>query len=525
MKRALLLLLVSSLTAPAAFSLTAKTTEQIKKEHTDREEKGQRDLENLQRKLNSEKDRLWETRSVPIIADEKEIDVQEPATAEDLLNNLASTIPGSELFWSGTVPGEPVKKFSGWYLRKEDFSVLIPVETELYLAGNAARRFFVLPYSITNSTDQTLTLYPRIWIRTDKGRTSQEVGGFLVRDQVAASILENVHSTQEFVGQFGTKEPNVEKVGLLNPGETRWGVAIFPPLDPEMDQMTVVVEGISNAYNFMLMHRPVLCLDYTRLGDEFHPQLDRFEFNKKYWHSQWMWWQETRMGRPSRFEITGPAGESQHAIWVYDLHLKNSRGTDRPLTITEIATVLGIADPEGKTRPIKVLDDIDITVRLTDDGDSTIYKVDAFQAASRPIQPARFPGKDNVLKEGREITIAVAFEEDDVDWEDVFAQVAEAVTPPASAVYESVFLNVQEPGDSLVLKEALKRGLSEDVKKRVREEVLKQIPDAMQEAFDSRRFTIELIGSSGLAIGKYRVVRDFIRRSTIDSSLIKKWNN
>jgi len=234
-----------------------------------------------------------------------------------------------------------------------------------------------------------------------------------------------------------------------------------------------------------------------------------------------MWWEETRMGRPERIEITGPAGEATHALWVFDLFQKNSSGEDRSLAVSEVAVVLGLKGPLGATRPIKVVDDIEVTVRLVDDGNSTVYKAAAFRAASRAARPTRFP--DGTLEKDREITVPVVFEEEDVDWEDVYRQVAEAITPSSSALYQAVFAGAARREDVLKLREARETPLPDTLKTQIRKEVLEQIPGALQEAFENRRFTLELKGRSDIAIGNYRVTRDFTRRTVIDSSLIKKW--
>jgi len=318
----------------------------------------------------------------------------------------------------------------------------------------------------------------------------------------------------------------------LKPGETRWGVAIFPPVDPEMDHMTVVIEGLSNANNFMLMHRPVLCLDYTRLGDEFYTMQDKFEFVSKYWHYQWMWWEETRMGIPERIVVNGPSGNGEFPVWVFDLTIRNSRGEDRNLVIKRIAVVLG---QDGSTdTPIKVFDNIPVVVRIFDDGDSSIYKYEAFKQGSRNVTAVRFLNGSEPIQKDREFTIPVAIEEGapDIDWDDVYAQVLRAITPSSSALYEAIFIGATNPNtsgsvsenDMIKLRQAMQEGLTQEMKDRIKKEVLDQIKPAMQQAFDSRRFTLEITGESGLSIGTFRIVRDFIRRTPIDKNLIKSWS-
>jgi len=525
MKRALLLVLIAVIFPATGFSLTAKTEQDLADWKARHEQEAKDKKEALDMKLSADQANLTRTLSTTVIADEKEVTAKEPGSGQDLLSDMSSAIPGEKLFWHGEVPGTPVRRFDAWSLKKEDFVVLPPIETDVYVAKSTPLRYFILPYSITNSTGQELILYPRVWLKNDKGRLSQEVGGFIVQEQVNVSLLQNVKSTQEFIATVKETGAGIESVGAFAPGTTRWGVAIFPPLDPEMDEMTVIVEGLSNSYNFTRMFRPALCLDYTRYGDEFDKYADAFIFVGKEWRRQWMWWAETRMGKPEKLDLTGPAGESKHAIWVFDLFLKNSFGTDRTIALSKVAVVLGLTDVAGTAgKPIKVLDGIPITVRLADDGDSTVFKADAFKAASRAVEGKRFLNGN--LEKEREISIPIAFEEVDVDWDDVYKQVLEAITPSGAAVYEAVFIKAAEKGQVEKLTTALKKGLDDEIKARIRKEVLEQIPAAMQDAFDSKRFTIELTGDTELAIGTYRIVRDFIRRTEIDKDkLIKNWGH
>ena len=527
MKRALLLVLVAVMFPASGYSLTALTEQDVKDMRAANEQKIKERQDALKMKIDAEQANLARTLNTTVIADEKEVTAQEPATTKDLLTDMSSAIPGAKLQWpiDAVVPGTPVKRFDAWSLKKEDLVVLPPVETDVYVAKAPPLRFFILPFSITNSTGQELILYPRVWLKNDMGRLSQEVGGFIVQEQVKVSILQDIRSTQEFIATVKGSGAGVESVTTFAPGATRWGVSIFPPLDPEMNEMTVIVEGLSNSYNFTRMFRPVLCLDYTRYGDEFDKHTDEFIFVGKEWRRQWMWWEETRVGKPEKLDLTGPAGESKHAVWVFDLFLKNSFSTDRAISLTKVAVVLGITDAAGTTgKPVKVLDGVPITVRLADDGDSTVFKADAFKAASRAVEGKRFLNGN--LEKEREISIPIAFEEVDVDWDDVYKQVLEAITPSGAAVYEAVFVKAVEKGQVQKLTEAMEKGLDDETKARIRKEVLEQIPAAMQTAFESKRFTIELTADTELATGTYRIVRDFIRRTEIDKDkLIKNWGH
>ena len=73
-------------------------------------------------------------------------------------------------------------------------------------------------------------------------------------------------------------------------GQSRECVAIFNPIDPEADKITVEVFGLVNDISMekigdgrLRITERVLRLTFHRPGDEFYTSLDKFKFIEKKW--------------------------------------------------------------------------------------------------------------------------------------------------------------------------------------------------------------------------------------------------
>lgn len=530
MKRTVLLGVFFAVSSVPVFGLSGYSFEEIKQIKDRLKEENQRKITEEESRIQDEQraEGAIPDQPHPYPIDEQVVDVKEPASHEELMEIVTTPrdevvgapLPGVPVMWEGNTPGDLRRTYERWSLKKDDFVPMTPVEDRIRLKLGDDLGYFIIPYRVTNSTDQQVVLVPRIWILNDSGRVDVEVGGFLAKRNVSASMVREVYSTQEILASLSHETTGMEPLGVIESGKARWGAAIFPTLDREMDTMQVVVEGLSNDYNFARMYRPVLVMSYERKGDEFYPQFDVMDYHGKRWERQWMWWMETTVGRPDKAEVTGPAEveeKTQRTVWVFDLTLKNSMDEDQKITLKEVSMLFKV---EGVT-----LSDADeglaLEVRIPDDGESTIYKAKALEQTARDYKPHRFVYEE--LEKESQITMTVAVDTNDIDWEAIYDQVWYQRKPPVAAMYEAAVVGAAKRSEPLDY--FLARGLSEEQKKRVRDQVLEKLPAVCEDMMNKRLVRLELSARAGISTGSFEVLRDFTRRTPLDQNLRVKWRD
>lgn len=515
-------------------ALVSTTWDEIQEIRRQKEQEKQAQLARLQREMEAQRavqDGYMDERH-PYRVDESILEVREPRSREDLKRMMVEPrdekagepLPGVPLIFGTEIgegdqtPGAPRLPYRRWSLLKDDLVPLPPVEDFVRLNFGPDLRYFLIPYRVSNSTDGRVVLVPRFWLLTDSGRIDVETGGFLVKRDVSASMLRDVYTTQELLASLAEKGTDVTPIAALEPGQARWGVAIFPQLDPEMDFMKVVVEGLSNDYNFTKMLRPVLVLAYERRGDEFFPQFDLLEYKGKEWQQQWMWWMEMAVSRPAKADITGPAGdETKRQVWVFDLTLKNSTEAEQTIAIETVRLLLR----DVPVRLHEADEPVNVVVRIEDDGESTIYKAAALKETAHDFKARRFISGQ--VNRDSEVSMTVAVDLEDIDWDDIHEQVWLARRPSAAALYAGAFTGTLEPSEGRAVDEFLRRGITEEHKRSMREQVLQHLPAAFDAMMQSRLMRLEVTGDAGIATGTFELLRDFTVRTPLDERLRVTW--
>ena len=134
-------------------------------------------------------------------------------------------------------------------------------------------------YEVTNHTDGAIDFYPGFEIETADGEVTAASVKPLIFSKILADSVREILSFQEMAG-------------VIEPGETKRGVAIFEGVDPSADLLTVYVSGLTGDFvtrtaeegAVRVLYRTYKML-YRRPGDEFHAQLDPV----KLLSSEWVW--------------------------------------------------------------------------------------------------------------------------------------------------------------------------------------------------------------------------------------------
>jgi hypothetical protein len=273
---------------------------------------------------------------------------------------------------------------------------------------------------------------------TDKGAFTPEASGFLAHEAVEFSTFKRRAWTKELVS-FVRKS---DVVGELKPGETRAGVAVFPRFDPETTVVRILVEGLTNDYDFKRDLRKAMILEFVRPGNVYYPGQVKLKFKRRIggklmdpksayvpkrdeevhhgfdWVWLWNWDAAVTVGQPKLSEnVASPVGKDKFNFWTYKVKLANRTGKERPLSIEMVRTIVKVKiKVAGKEREVEV--------PLVDDGKMNVYKAAFFETEGIAIKSDRFP-KVKRVESGKDggVEFTVAFRERDVDFEAVIRNI------------------------------------------------------------------------------------------------------
>jgi len=465
--------------------------------------------------------------------------VKEPAYPEQVVGRATMANP-----WFASEKDYDIEQHRIWSLRPEDFRFWRPsrITIERPLGTRAPYEvedlvpetkrtvfrdaFLVMPFALTNTTDEDLLICPQMWIVSENMRFTQELGGFIAQQDVENSMYRDMLSTADFVGYDADPSPeNVKPVQAFRAGETHHGVAVFPTPDLQLDRMTLVVEGLNNTYRFDRRQKRVLAVEFEHAGDEFYPFRESVQFLGKEWKWLWMWYEELQVAPIEKYEFPTPTEARQKTMWAYQVTLTNNSREEQSLEIKEFNTIV-------ETRVMGVR----VDVEFVDTGDSTIYKAKVMEEMAQPFKGDRF--FKGVLEPEEIKVFPVIFDEEDIVWEKVYEQVRagliwdEEKQKGLSIGYGQEPL---EPGlDSFIpYKEKLKGVLDRMQNVRLtpekKESIRKEVMEGLAEAFDAERRALRLTANvtavSGIASGTFRIRRSYRKPGVIEPDWLHKWED
>lgn len=150
----------------------------------------------------------------------------------------------------------------------------------------AGRVFWYLPYHLKNLGSQPARFFVSVSATSDKNVRYSDLPLIEVEERV--ETLEQ----RKFLSKADLRKEKrtAGDYESFAPDETKECIAIFNPLDPEADKITVRVYGLVNdiqmkqldGENWELTER-VLEVIFERPGDEFYTSLDRFKYVDQRW--------------------------------------------------------------------------------------------------------------------------------------------------------------------------------------------------------------------------------------------------
>jgi hypothetical protein len=516
--------------------------------------------EELKRKLEQRRAELDKKRQAEVAAFAQKIQAEFEEARKP--NTITVTVDGRQIGESVREPQSPSEvktvdsiRFRTWSLNPRDFKFDLPVE--MFVPRMVGSRkivgrdkvYLVLPFTVTN----TLT-YVDIWDSDDKLVGSSavnspaeaekarakaekdgnkvktrpamaelglrflmvtdddvfvpEASGFLAREAVEFSTFKRRAWTKEMIS-FVRKS---ELVGALKPGETRAGVAVFPRFDPETTSVRVLVEGLTNHYDFKRDLRKALILEFVRPGNVYYPGQVKLRFKRRVgkklmdpksgylperdedvhrgfdWVWLWNWDVAAAASDPKLTEgVASPTGKEKFNFWSYKITVPNRTGQERQLTVERVRTMVKVSvNVAGKERVVEV--------PLIDDGKMNVYKAAFFDQETLPISEQRFP-RDEKVAPGNDSAaqFTVVFREQDYDFEEVIRNVHNQLDLEAAAERN---------------KEAKRTGklfegpryISAKEAQSLRKQIEEKLPAAIKEQL-AKKVCAELTVKSGLSSG------------------------
>ena len=148
------------------------------------------------------------------------------------------------------------------------------------------RLYWYLPYTLENKGEKEAKFFVTVRASSEKGRKYSDLALPAVEKKVEKLEKKRLASKADQLA-------DAEKLGAYQafpPGKKMECVAIFNPIDPEADVITIEVHGLVDDLEIKelpgggyLVTERILVLKYERPGDEFYTSLDAFEFKSREW--------------------------------------------------------------------------------------------------------------------------------------------------------------------------------------------------------------------------------------------------
>lgn len=510
-----------------------------------------------------------EKNSVPltgeITIDEDKREVKEPRTMEEALGFTGERRVRDE--YEVSPEDFDIAVHDRWALNASDFKLDDPQYITGERVAGSSKTWFGFIFSITNSTTKARRIAPVFTAVTDRGTFNLAAGGYLPERMLANSSFRPLAGSEkladkellaqgipplESVADMLTGGPEKPGIGLkpaytFEPGQTRWGAALWPEFDNHFRELTIIVSGLTNAHRYEEKMRRVLTLSFERNSDGYNVTRSELKYKGKRWDYLWMWDQDITVPIPTDAKdpqikaqkLQTPAGAERY-VWAFPFELKNSTKVNQEIAIKNVAFVCPVEVEVGGAK-------VPLEVRVDDDGASSIYKAQLMKAIGAETVKDRFQNKTLVdgsktAVERRTITLEpgktadknwAAFDAADVDWDKAIADVENSL----SRGFDKAALSKQSWERTVKLsggdeKMAAKnpgifynphRALNQDEIKSVKEQILKAIPEAVEKARSRKTVTAYFNCVSGMASGEHRVSRNYRQIGVVDDSWLKEW--
>ena len=523
-------------------------------------------LEQTKEQLKTTRAEVFKPGTASITIDEETKPVAEPATIEEALDLKTRVRDEYEI----SPDDFKIDEHDRWSINLSDFRFDQPQYISSDIRQGTDKTWFGFTFTITNPTPKPRRISPTFVACTNKGVFNQSVGG-LVPERILADSLgrplpesEDLHDKElasqniaplesalrlsDFTLDPATGKSQLSPLATFQPGQTRWGAALWSNFSNEFTELKVVVHGLCNSHRYDEKMRRVLVLTFERMKDEFNVQRAELKYKDKRWEYLWMWDQDISVPIPSDAKdpqikaqkLTTPAGAEKLA-WAFPFVIKNSTRANQDIAVMSVAFACNIEVDVGGAK-------VPVEVRVTDDGRSTIYKTQLLKGLGKESVKDRYLSKtftDGSKTQAERNTVTLesgksldenwaVFDESDVDWDFVKLQIESALTEKvdkkalAKQTWEDTVKRVAPDDKDLAGKNPgilydPRRRLTDDEFTQVKEQVSKALPAAVDAAKSKKTVVAYFNCISGLSSGTYRISRSYRQPGVVDESWLKAW--
>lgn len=520
------------------------------------------------KELERQREILAKPGTASVTVDDETKEVVEPANMEKALGFEAPRRVRDEYEIS---PDDfEIKVHDRWSINASDFKIDQPQYVTSELRYGAAKTWFGVTYSITNTTPKKRRIAPVFVAVTDKGVFNHQVGGFIperimadstlrpladsreLRDKEAEALrlppLESTHRLANYAIDPEKGTAKLSPMETFEPGQTRWGAALWSGFSDEFTELKIVVHGLCNSHRYDEKMRRVLILTFERKDDEFHVHRSQLKYKDKRFDFLWAWDQDISVPLPTDAKdpqikaqtLKTPSG-GEKLVWAFPFVIKNSTRFNQSIAVNTAAFACPVEVTVGDAK-------VTVETKIVDDGRSSIYKAQMLKALGKEMIKDRFqylPSEEGskTTTERRmtpvESTKELAenwaiFDEADVDWADAVLQVETALTEKldktaaAAQEWERVAKAIAPDNKDLLQKNPgllydPRRRLTDDELKSVKEQIAKGIAGAVEAAKTKKRVVAYFDCTSALSTGTYRISRSYRKPGVVEEGWLTEW--
>ncbi|HEY3324541.1 MAG TPA: hypothetical protein VGP72_29080 [Planctomycetota bacterium] len=517
--------------------------------------------------LQAQRQKASELGSAKVTIDEETKDVAEPANIEAALGLKQPVRDPYEI----SPDDFQILDHDRWSVNQSDVHFDAPQYIVTDRIQGSKQKWFGFTFTITNSTPKKRGIVPQFVAITNKGVFNFAVGGFLPERMLADVVRRPLGYSEELRDKdlLSQGVAPLESLASLNanaldsvkgttqfapratfePGQTRWGAALWSNFSDEFTELKIVVHGLGNAHRYDEKMRRVLVLTFARNDDEFNVQRSELKLKGTKWEYLWMWDQDIAVPIPTDAKdpqikvqpLKTPAGTDKLAF-AFPFVIKNSTRANQTLAINSISFVCPMEIDIGGTK-------IPVEVKVVDDGRSTIYKAQFLKGLTKECPKDRFElnktategsktqlqRRTTIIEAGKALDeLYAVFDEADVNWDDVKLQVETALSDKvdrkaaSKATWEQIVKNVAPNKPELAGKDPgflydPRRQLTEEEFKNVQEQVKKNLPAALDTAKAKKTVLAYFDCTSGLSTGSFRINRCYRQLGVVQEEWLKAW--
>ncbi|MEI6231782.1 MAG: hypothetical protein WCT04_01915 [Planctomycetota bacterium] len=540
-------------------------------------EAGYKEIEAKFKERKEAREKASQPQTAEVTVDDKKITVTEPRTVEEALGFKGDRRVRD--LYEVSPDDYDLAVRDRWAINLSDFKFDAPHYITAEAAPGSTRTWFGFTFSLTNNSTKPRRIAPVFTAVTDRGVFNVASGGYLPERMLADSmsrplggstrlddkelVSQNVaplESVVEMVTGGVYKAPGAEAApevagGQLKashtfePGQTRWGSALWSKFDDHFSELKIVVSGVTNSHKHDEKLQRVLVLYFERNSDGFNVNQVELKYKGKKWEYLWMWDQDIAVPLPADAkdpqikaqQLKTPSG-SERFVFAFPFEVKNSTHSNQDLSIQSIAFALPIeVDVSGTKVPVEV--------RVMDDGASSIYKAQLLKELGGEATKDRFSNKkpdgSKTQIERHTITVEAGksadknwaiFDQNDVNWDAAIEQIEAFLSRGQDkqalskqfwdnaikdAVKSSPKLAEKNPGH---LYNPI-RTLNEDEIKSVKEQIAKALPEAVEKAKAKKTVVAYVTGVSGMSTGEFRISRSYRIPGVVDEAWLKGWED